>query len=129
MPEPQQRPTSASPERELALLLTEALVQAHGVNDLLSRFLRAIGEIFCVSRLALFDYDDSADFFDLLYWRGYRLGSRSELRRRLYTIGIRRSLAQQEPFWSDESRQQLLIPLYFRETLEAVLLLECTDRP
>lgn len=129
MPEPQQSPTAASPERELALLLTKALVQAHGVNDFLSRFLKAIGEIFCVSRLALFDYDDSADYFDLLYWRGYRLGSRSELRRRLYTMGIRRALAQQEPFWSDESRQQLLIPLYFRETLEAVLVLECADRP
>src|SRR5207253_2526153 len=40
----------------------------------------------------------------------------------------RRSLAGRDPYWLDESRLQLIIPLYFQETLEAILLLEQSDR-
>ncbi len=128
MPEPQPKSSAVSLENELALQFSQALVQAHGVNDFLNRFLKTIGDTFSVSCLALYDYDDSADYFDILYWFGYRLGSRSELRRKLFTLNIREALTQREPFWSDDSRKQFLIPLYFRDTLEAVLLMECGDQ-
>jgi serine phosphatase RsbU (regulator of sigma subunit) len=118
-----------SPAKELGLLLTEALAQADGLNDLLDRFLNSIGSVLGAPRLALYDYDDPADHFDILYWRGYPQGSRSELRTKLFRLNIRRALSQREPFRSDESAAQVLVPLYFRDPLEAVLLLEFDDHP
>ena len=98
------------------------------MNDFLYRFLKAIGDHFSVSQLVLYDFDEATQTFDLLYFWGYPADSRSNLRRKLHTIDTRRSLAGRDPYWLDESRLRLIIPLYFQDTLEAILLLEQSDR-
>ncbi len=98
MLESQKEKVSLSQEKELGLLLTEALAQGDGLNDFLDRFLRSIGDVLGAPHLALYDYDDPADYFDILYWRGYPQSSRSELRRKLFRLNLRRALSQREPF-------------------------------
>lgn len=56
---------------ELATALTSALLAGEGMTDCLHRFLAAIGEAWSAPRLALYDYDERADAFDLLYFLGH----------------------------------------------------------
>jgi phosphoserine phosphatase RsbU/P len=129
MPQPQPQPFAPRSEKDLSYSLTEALVQGSGMNDFLYRFLQAIGNCLSVTGLVLYDFDEATETFDLLFFCGYPADSRSNLRRRLHTIDLRRAMGQRDPYWLDESRLQLIIPLYFQDTLEAILLLEQADHP
>jgi Stage II sporulation protein E (SpoIIE) len=110
--------------RDLSYSLTAALVAGNGMNDFLNRFLKAIAGAFLVPQLVLYDYNESEDLFEFLYFRGYPSDARAELSMRLHTIDLRRALKERDPFWLDHTRRSLLVPLYFQEVLEAVLLLE-----
>jgi hypothetical protein len=118
-------PSAKKPEPGLSTALIEALVTGQGMNDFLYRFLQAIGNALCVPRLVLYDYDESSGAFDVLYFSGYPETSRSELHMRLHYLNIHRALNHREPYTTDNA--ELLVPLYFQETLEAVLLLEPLD--
>jgi hypothetical protein len=109
----------------LGAALIAALQQGRGMNDFLFRFLRAIESGLGIRRLALYDYDEAIDTFEILYFSGYPEPSRSELHRRLHQMDIRRALVERAPFTSGDGA--LLVPLYFQETLEAVLMLEAAD--
>src|SRR4030095_9410412 len=110
--------------RDLSYSLTAALVAGNGMNDFLNRFLKAIAGAFLVPPLVLYDYNESEDLFEFLYFRGYPSDARAELSMRLHTIDLRRALKERDPFWLDHTCRSLLVPLYFQEVLEAVLLLE-----
>ena len=110
--------------RDLSYSLTGALVEGNGMNDFLNRFLKAIAGTFLVPQLVLYDYNESENLFEFLYFRGYASDARAELSMRLHTIDLRRALKERDPFWLDDTRRSLLVPLYFQEVLEAVLLLE-----
>jgi sigma-B regulation protein RsbU (phosphoserine phosphatase) len=126
MPEP---PGAKKEQREesLASALVHSLVAGRGMNEFLHRFLQEIGIRLGITRLALYDYDELADTFELLYFCGYPGHSRSTLQRRIARMDIRRALKQNEPYRADTSGTRLLVPLYFQTVLEAVLMLEADD--
>ena len=99
------------------------------MNDFLHRFSQTIGSALDTSRVVLYDYDEVTDTFDLLYFLGYPPDSRSVLHKRLHTLNVRRGLRHRDPYVQETSDLELLVPLYFQETLEAVLLLESGSRP
>jgi hypothetical protein len=119
-------PDDGSPadKTRLSLDLMEALVQGQGMNDFLSRLLDVVTASTGAARVILYDYDEGADRFDLLYFRGYPDSARSDLRRLLVTLDIRRALEGRSPFQSRVRPGTVLVPLCFQETLEAVLLVE-----
>jgi len=114
-------------KQRLSQLLTEALVRGEGMNDFLGRFLSGVAEVLGVDRLVLYDYDEHVDAYDLLWFHGHPADARTELRRRLLTLDVRRALEQREPYRTDDDERQLLVPLYFQDTLEAVLLIESSE--
>jgi hypothetical protein len=109
---------------DLAAALTADLVASDGMTDGLRRFLESIGQALAAPRLALYDYDEHVDAFDLLYFLGHPDEARTALHRRVFTPTLRRALEQRSAFVLAGEDRQLAIPLYFQETLEAVLLLE-----
>jgi serine phosphatase RsbU (regulator of sigma subunit) len=116
--------TTLNPADRLGQLFTRALADGESVNDFLRRFHVAIADTLGVSASVLYDYDEVNDAFDLLYFVGYAPDARSALHRRMSSLDLRRALRQRDPYPADGTGRQLLLPLYFRDTLEAVLLLE-----
>ena len=109
----------------LSLALTRALVASRGLNEFLDAALEAAGRALGVERLAIYDYHEDTGRFDLLYFHGYPAGSRSGLRRQMLDLDLRRGLEERDPRPAGPGR--LLVPLYFQEVLEAVLLVEGFD--
>ena len=110
---------------ELATALTCSLLAGEGMTDCLHGFLEAIGSALAAPRLALYDYDEHADAFDLFYFLGYPDEARSVLHRRVFTPALRRTTSVRDAFLLDEEGgHALAIPLYFHDTPEAVLVLE-----
>jgi serine phosphatase RsbU (regulator of sigma subunit) len=112
---------------DLAAALTSALLAGEGMTDCLHRFLEAIGSTFGSPRLALYDYDEHTDSFDLLYFLGHPDEARTVLHRRVFAPALRRALQVRDAFLLDDGDGRgLAVPLYFQDTLEAVLVLERT---
>jgi serine phosphatase RsbU (regulator of sigma subunit) len=110
---------------ELATALTSALLAGEGMTDCLHRFLEVIGSALGAPRLALYDYDEHADAFDLLYFLGHPDEARTGLHRRVFTPALRHAIHLHDAFLlDDEDGCALAVPLYFQHTLEAVLVLE-----
>jgi len=108
-------------EEALGAQFVRALSARQGMNDLLHDFLEAIGDRLGAPRLVLYDYDECADVFELLYFRGYPGTARSDLNRRLQSLDVRRACSQHAPYAAGGG---IVVPLYFQDTLEALLLLE-----
>jgi len=125
------RPEEAAlnPEQRLALALTSALVRGQGMNEFLHMMLEEIRAAFQGRHAALFDFDEHSGSFELLYFCGYPPDARSVLRKRMPLFHLDRALLHPGPFWAEDSREQLLLPLYFQDALEAVLLLEGFPAP
>jgi len=111
-------------QTELARRLSLALVEGDGPNDIMHRLLGAVAEVLAVPRLVLYDYDERSDAFNLLYFRGHAADARSELQRRLRQLSLRPALGSEEPYAVTRGGEALVVPLYFQDTLEAVLLLD-----
>ncbi len=110
--------------KELGHALNLILLEGNGMNDFLHRFLDVIGDHFSTARLVVYDYDEAADVFDLLYFSGYPASARSELGRRLHDMDAHRALKERHPYWLGDRSDRLVVPLYFQDTLEAILVLE-----
>jgi sigma-B regulation protein RsbU (phosphoserine phosphatase) len=108
----------------LSRQLLDALMRCEGVNDLLHRLLLAVASETRADRVALHDYDEIADSFELLYFHGHAAHARSELKRKLGALDPRRALRERTPYTTDPSGRSVLVPLYFQEMLEGVLVLE-----
>lgn len=110
---------------DLATALTSSLVCGEDMTDCLRRFLDSIGTTLAAPHLALYDYDEDADAFDLLYFLGHPDEARTVLHRRVFSPALRRATQSHDAFLlEDGGPHELAIPLYFQETLEAVLVLE-----
>ena len=110
---------------ELATALTTALLAGEGMTDCLHHFMAAIRAAWSAPRLALYDYDERADAFDLLCFLGHADEARAALHRRVFASPLRRAVLQRDAFVLDGAGgRELAIPLYFHDTLEAVLVLE-----
>ncbi len=94
------------------------------MNDFLHRFLQVIAETLTISRQVLYDYDELANTFDLLYFQGHPADARASLRRRMRELDLERALERRDPYAVAGADRELLVPLYFMDTLEAVLLIE-----
>jgi hypothetical protein len=114
---------------DLARSLTEALVRGRGMNELLHEMIEAVGRGLAAGRVTLYDYDELAGVFDLLYFQGYPSDARSSLHKRMLTLDLAHALDRREPYWADREEQVLLVPLYLQDVLEAVLLLEDFREP
>jgi len=121
--------TMESQPRSLEAALIDGLVLGNGMNDFLHRFLQTVAGAFSVTHAALYGFDQESATFEVLYFLGYHGRSRSDLRRRMHGMDMQRSLRQREPYHGDEAHRHLLIPLYFQDTLEALLILESAGGP
>ncbi|MGA2262615.1 MAG: PP2C family protein-serine/threonine phosphatase [Acidobacteriota bacterium] len=115
--------------RHLEEALIEGLVWGKGMNDFLHRFLQAIAGAFSITHAALYSFHQASSTFEVMYFLGYHGKSRSDLRKRLHRMNMERAIQQREPYWSDDTHRHLLVPLYFQDTLEAVLILESANNP
>src|SRR5262245_14830840 len=109
--------------------LTHALNTAASLNEFLERALPPLAHLFGTSRTMLIDYHENTHHFDLLHFGGFAESSRFELQQRLRTLELSRALSQKEPFFDATPPGFLYIPLYFTDTLEALLVLESPDAP
>jgi serine phosphatase RsbU (regulator of sigma subunit) len=107
--------------------LTRTLNDAPSLNEFLERALPPIAGLFGTSRTMLIDYHENTHHFDLLHFCGFSESSRFELQQRLRALDLARALNQKEPFIDIAAPGLLYIPLYYTETLEALLLLESPE--
>ncbi len=119
---------SARFESEVASLLSQALVRElvlkPSLNEFMERALPLVGEAFGSGKVILVDYREHFDRFDVLFFEGYGTESLYALGRRLGEMEVRKALATREPYHSSQSPGFLVIPLYFSDILEAVVVLE-----
>jgi phosphoserine phosphatase RsbU/P len=115
--------------RTIEEALLEGLVRGKGMNDFLHRFLQVIAGAFSTTHAALYSFHQASATFEVMYFLGYHGKSRSDLKRRLHRMDMKQAIEQREPYWSDDTHKHLLVPLYFQDSLEAVLILESTHTP
>lgn len=109
---------------ELALFLARLLVASNSLNQFMDSVLPRIGRSFGTEKVILVDYYENSDHFSLLFFEGYENHSRYRLQREMESADLRRALSYRAPF---RSGRYLLIPCYFRDILEALLVLEGAD--
>lgn len=102
----------SSSAASLGSALAGDLAARHGMNELLEAFLESIEAALDAPRLALYDYDELAGVFELLYFRGYPPDARAELTRRMRALDLERAVREHEPYAAAPDLQ--VVPLYFR---------------
>lgn len=118
-------PTFAHKESEqLCISLTNKLVRMTSLNDFMEEALPWIGRIFGTSKVILVDYREQTDRFVLLHFEGYAPEAHYGLQRKMYAMDLRQALRTAQPYHSATEPRLLCVPLYLREILEAVLVLE-----
>ena len=110
--------------RDLCISCTRALIDAESLNHYLEMVLPQIGRAFGTSRVALIDYREQSDHYVLLHHEGYPPDAHYSLQRRMDEMQVKRALKTRLPYLSKENPRLLCIPLYFRDILEALLVLE-----
>ncbi len=117
--------------KEAALLaqgLVHELVLKPSLNEFMERALPLVGEVFGCGRVALVDYRERSDRFEVLYFEGYGTESPYAVGRRLGTMEVAKALGIREPYHSGRDPRFLVIPLYFSDILEALVVLEGGER-
>jgi serine phosphatase RsbU (regulator of sigma subunit) len=97
------------------------------LNEFLERALPPIAGLFGTTRTMLIDYHENTRHFDLMHFAGYSESSRFALQHRLRGMELERAVKQKDPFVGAVDPALLYVPLYFTETLEALLVLESAD--
>lgn len=115
-------------ERDLSILFTKALLETAGLSEFMEVVLPALGETFGVTRLSLVDYYEDTGRFVLLNYQGYPADGRHWLQRRMPEMDLSRALKTCEPYHPAINPNLLCIPFYFRDVLEALLVLESDDK-
>lgn len=113
--------------RLLALGLVGHLVEQPSLNEYMERALPLIGEVFGRTRAVLVDYREHADLFQVLHFTGYPADALYTLGRRLEEMDLRTALNHGEPYLAKAGSNVLVIPLYFSDILEALIVLEGDD--
>src|SRR5262245_51655341 len=107
--------------------LTRTLNDSNSLNGFLERALPPIARLFGAARTILIDYHEDTDRFDLLHFAGYPESARFELQHRLKNMDLERALKQKDPYIDAVDPPLAYVPLYFTETLEALLVLESRE--
>lgn len=113
----------ASPER-ISSHLVGTLVSTESLNHFVERVLPVLAEEFGASQGILVDYRENTGHFDVLHFVGYGKRARFNLQHRLKDFDLEKALQQREPYLSASNPGLLVVPLYFTDTLEAVIVLE-----
>lgn len=108
--------------------LVETLVSTQSLNEFFERAMPALATAFGASRGILVDYRENTGHFDLLRFAGYGERARFELQHRLKDFELEKALEQREPYLGESNARLLFLPLYFTDTLEAIVVLE-SDQP
>jgi serine phosphatase RsbU (regulator of sigma subunit) len=115
-----------SPER-IANHLVQSLIHTDGLNHFFENAIPLLAESFGADRAILVDYRENTSRFDLLLWTGYPMQSRFDLQRRVAGMDFQTAIIEREPFLAKDSKNLLILPLYFLTTLEAVLVFESSE--
>jgi serine phosphatase RsbU (regulator of sigma subunit) len=105
----------------LSSQLMRALLEFQGLNGFLDAVLSAACEALRAEGLVLYDYHEETGQFDLLYFREPPNESVARLHAQMPALDLARALRQPDPY---RDGRAVLIPLCFKETLEAVLVAE-----
>ena len=117
--------TSRHPETaELSCHLTHLLTEKTSLNAYMEAILPVLGGLFDTHHVSLVDYYENTHHFDLLFFSGYPLDARHILQRRLAEMQITRALEERQPYHSEKNPNFLIVPLYFRDVLEALVAFE-----
>jgi hypothetical protein len=109
---------------QLCLDLSCGLTEVQSLNEYMEVAIPKVGSLLGSNRICLVDYYENTNRFDLIYFEGYPPDSRFKLQRRFQEMEIERALSTRAPFYSARNPNLLCIPFYFREVLEAVLVME-----
>ena len=112
-----------TPERISSFLL-DTLVSTNSLNNFLESAIPEISAVFGASRGILLDYRENTARFDLLHFAGFSEQARFELQHRLKEMDLTKAVEQRQPYLGESNPAMLFLPLYFTETLEAVIVLE-----
>jgi len=110
--------------QQLCLDLSYSLIHHQSLNEYMEKVLPLIGNLLGADRFCLVDYYENTRHFDLVFFGGYPPDYRFALQRRLQEMEIEKALSTRDPFYSSVNPNFLCIPFYFRDILEAVLVLE-----
>src|SRR3989449_916667 len=112
-----------TPERISSFLL-DTLVSTNSLNNFLESAIPEISAVFGASRGILLDYRENTGRFDLLHFAGFSEQARFELQRRLGEMDLAKAVEQTQPYMGESKPGVMFLPLYFMETLEAVIVVE-----
>ena len=112
-----------TPER-ISSFLMDTLVSTNSLNNFLESAIPEISAVFGASRGILLDYRENTARFDLLHFAGFSEQARFELQHRLKEMDLTKAVEQRQPYLGESNPAMLFLPLYFTETLEAVIVLE-----
>ncbi len=119
------KPPFDNPEASLlAQEMVHLLTETSGLNEYMGGILPSVASVFSTRRISLIDYYENTDHFNLLFFEGYPADARYRLQRSFGEMEIQRALLEREPFLSAKAPQYLIIPCYFRDILEAAIVLE-----
>lgn len=111
----------------LSAHLTRTLNDSQSLNEFLERALPPIARLFGATRTILIDYHENTQHFDLLHFSGFPESARFELQHRLKSMPLERALMDKNPFVDSGDPRLIYVPLYFTETLEALLVVESQE--
>jgi serine phosphatase RsbU (regulator of sigma subunit) len=112
----------------ISAFLVQTLVETKSLNDFFEHVLPEIARSFGASRGVLVDYRENTGHFDVLHFVGYEERARFRLQQELQVSELKRALEHRAPYSSTLNPGRLFVPLYFTETLEAIIVLE-SDQP
>ncbi len=111
--------------RHLCIAFTRSLLESANLAESMEMILPGVGRVFRTPKVILIDYREHTDHFVLLHYEGYaEPNAHYSLQRRMPKMELRRALDVRRPYSSSLDSRFLCIPLYFRDILEAVLILE-----
>ncbi len=112
--------------RDMCVFLTRVLQQTTHLSEYMERVLPAVGRSFGTLQVILVDYREQTNDFVLLHYQGYSSDARHLLQRRIAEMQVHRGIDERHPYFSETTPGYLCLPLYFRDILEATIVLEFT---
>ena len=112
---------------DFCVFLTRVLQQTESLSEYMEHVLPAVGRTFGTPQVILIDYREQSQHFVLLHYQGYPRDARHLLQRKISEMQLEKGLENRLPYFSETTPGFLCLPLYFRDILEATLVLEFAE--